>query len=164
MEEAAGEVGAALEAARERLHPVPGPVSNPERSEQLIDPVAEPGAGEAVEGAVEAEVLRDGQPLVEGGLLEDDAEPLPDVRRLRGHVQAEDARRALARAEQRREDAEEGGLPAAVGAEEAEERARRHAQRHTPERDVVAVAVRDVRDVDGLLGHGCGLNVKRLEG
>ncbi len=109
------------EAAREGLDQVAGSVGELEAGEELVRPGGQAGAREAVQMALVAQVLGDGQLLVEARGLEYDADRGPDRAGLGRDVVPEDARRARRRGEQGRQDAEERALPAPVGAEESED-------------------------------------------
>ena len=112
--------------------------------EGLVDAGAQRPPLQAVEASVVQEVLAHREPLVERRRLEDDAQPPPHGRRVGPHVGAEHLHRAFRGALQRRADAEQRGLAAAVGPEQRDKRARRHRQRHVVERDAAAVAVREM--------------------
>ncbi len=98
--------------------------------------------------ALVAQVLLDRELAVDARVLEDDAELAADVVRLRADVEAADARRAGGRGKDRREDAEERALPAAVRSEQREQLALAHLERHARERLAVAVAVAKIVDLD----------------
>ena len=72
-----------------------------------------------------AQVLLDGELDVERARLEDDAGLLADLPGFLGDIEAADGGRAARRNHECREDAEERGLAAAIGAEQAEDLRRR---------------------------------------
>ena len=93
-------------------------------------------AAQAVELAEHPELLADREDPVARLLpARDHVHDPADALRLGRHVEAEDARAALARQQQRREDLDQRGLAGAVGPQEAEELARRHLEIHAGERD-----------------------------
>ena len=85
-------------------------------------------------------------------MLKDHADPAPQ--RLGGPAQiaAQDARVAGLDRHQGREQPEEGGLAAAVGAEEAEDFAARDRKFDLAERLAIAIAEAQARDLDRGLG------------
>ena len=82
---------AALHAAGERLDLVRRPVGQLGELEQLDRATLDLGPRQAEVAAVDPEVLLDGELLVEGVLLRDDAEPGADLRAVAARVEAEDA-------------------------------------------------------------------------
>ncbi len=142
-----GDLGAPLEAARQARHDLPGPIGQADARQRFVDSGAQRPALQAVEPSVVQEVLAHREPLVECRRLKDDAQPSPHGRGIGPHVGAEHQHRAFRGALQRRADAEQRGLAAAVGPEQRDKRARRHRQRHVVERDAAAVAVREMADV-----------------
>jgi hypothetical protein len=97
---------------------------------QMSAPTARAGGPRAHPGLAvpqpchEHEVLPAGEDLVDGGELPGEADRPPHLRRVRDHVEAVDAERASVEAEERREDAHDGGLAGPVGAEQREDGAR----------------------------------------
>ena len=75
-----------------------------------------------------ADVFGDGQFFVEAGGLKDDADPLTDGLLLPGQIERQDGDAAGLERNEGREEAEEGGLAAAVGAEKGEDLAARRSK------------------------------------
>ena len=122
-QERLGELGPAREAAGEGLHPIVFSPPHPEAIEEGRGPLPERPPAHPEQVPVVDEVFKDGELGVEGRLLEDHPDAPPDGGGLPGDREAEDARppvRRPAGGEEGGEDAEEGGLPAAVGAEDRE--------------------------------------------
>lgn len=157
-----GEFDPPPHAAAEFLDVVLAPIGQAELVEVALDAGLELGAGHAEEPAVVAEVLLGGEFDVEAGALEDDAEALADGVGLGEGVAAEDADDGArpGGSEHGGDDAEEGGLAPAVGAEDAEDLALGDGEVDAVERGAVGlgVGVREVLDVDGGggLAHGWG--------
>ena len=87
------------------------------------------------------EVFADRQFLVEARRLENHAEMAADCVRLAEEIEAEKIGAAIGRPNERRKDAEESGLSAAVRAEQAENFAGIDRERDLIERPPLAVAV-----------------------
>lgn len=136
MEQGFGEFDAALEAARKRAHLVVPAVCQRQAPEKLVGAPGNRRPGEAVEAAVAGEIFAHRQFLVEGRILEDDADSRPDVAQpSRGDVGAENADPARGRERRRGENAEERAFAAPVGAEDAEKMARGDVEGNVAERD-----------------------------
>ena len=103
---------------------------------------------EAVERAEELEVLPGGRPLVDVRRLGDEVDPPADRLELARDVVAEHPRAPARRLRPAGEDADHRRLPGAVGAEQAEDLARRDLQADAVQRAHVAVALREVLDLD----------------
>src|SRR5215469_8919693 len=99
------------------------------------------------------EVFLGGQLLVETGGLEDHADLLANAVAIDSGAEAENPDATLRRGDQRREDAEERRLPAAVGAEKAEDFAGLDAQAQVVQRGPVAVGKAEIRDLDDGVAH-----------
>src|SRR5207245_11798018 len=93
---------------------LPRALAGHEPDEKRVDALGELRTAQAVEPAVMAEVLRDGELAVDARVLEDDAEPAAHrVRRAR-HVVTEDAGGTAVGRQEGGEDTEERALAAAV--------------------------------------------------
>ena len=147
-EERLRELGAPLEPARERAHPVAPALGQTEASRHRLDGGAEGRTGEPVEMPVVDEVLLHGERAVHARVLEDDAQAAADPVGLARHVVSEHARGTAAGGEQGGKDPKERALAPAVRTEEAEELAALDAQRDAVERDALAVAVAQLLDLE----------------
>ena len=142
-----GELDAAPEPPRQPLRELPRALGEPELDEKHVDALGELGTAQAVEPAVMAEVLLDGELAVDARVLEDDAEPAAHrVRRAR-HVVTEDAGGTAVGRQEGGEDTEEGALAATVRAEETEQLAARHGERHAGERLTSPEAAAQIYDL-----------------
>ena len=126
VEEAAGEVHLLALAGREGPDALLALLLEPDRVDELLDPLLPLAHAEAVELAEHPELLADGEHpvarlLPAGDHVHDPAELLG----LGGNVEAEDPGGSLRREEQGGQDLDEGRLAGPVRAEQAEELARR---------------------------------------
>src|SRR5262245_57790246 len=96
------------------------------------------------------QVLADGQPLVEGGRLEDDAQQAAYRPRVGGDVRAEYPHQARSGPQQGRDDPKERGLAPAVRAEQSEHLARGDRQAYVVERLAGPVRMSHMLDLDRL--------------
>mmetsp|Transcript_36033 Transcript_36033/g.87523 ORF Transcript_36033/g.87523 Transcript_36033/m.87523 type:complete len:1121 (-) Transcript_36033:371-3733(-) len=96
--------------------------------EHLLDRLVQRGAEEALERAVQPQVLRRREALEDHVHLRADAEGEADLRHLRRDALAVDARVARGRRDQPSEHRDGGGLPRAVGAEQRGDLPRAHLQ------------------------------------
>ena len=124
MQHALGQLGAAPHAAGERFDEVAGAVRQADGGEQLGGTALELGGAQPVEPALVAQVFGDGELLVEARRLEHDAHLSAHGRGVAADVVAEDGDGAALQRDQRRQQAEQRRLAAAVGAEEGEDLAR----------------------------------------
>src|SRR5581483_3644141 len=115
-----GQFDAPAQPARKRFHEIARAIGQLEPIEHLAFALVQALAPEAHERPLAAEVLADGELLVETGGLEHHAQSLPDFTRLPSGVKAQHRDRAMLDRDQRREEAEEGRLAAAVGTEDGE--------------------------------------------
>ena len=113
------EVEPALHAARVAADLAVGGEREPDPLEQLLRPGPALGAWDAVERALQPEVLAAGEQVVECGLLERGADRRADLRPLLHDVEAGDARGARRGGQERRQHVHRRRLPGAVRAEEA---------------------------------------------
>jgi hypothetical protein len=125
VDEAHGQVEATLHAAGVRLGGPVGGAGEGEALERSADALAQIGAGDRVELALEGEVLAPGRLGVEPVALGDDADRVAHAYRLGEDVDPSHARAAAVGSRQRGEDAHGGGLARSIGAEEPEDGARR---------------------------------------
>jgi hypothetical protein len=109
------------------------------------------------QAAEHLEVLASGEDLVDGGELPGEPEQLANRRGLVHHVASEDLGAARVRRQQRREHADERGLPGSVRAQQSEDRALRHVEVDTRERTRGAEALGHPLDVNGERGVRHGL-------
>ena len=121
VEERLGDLDAAREASGKGLHAVARAVRDLHPREELACAGAKRRAAEAEDGAVDEEVLEDGQLPIEARRLEDDAEAAAEAAEVARRREAVDAERARRGRKEGREELEEGRLAAAVRAEEGEE-------------------------------------------
>ncbi len=122
-------------------HRIVGAIGDAEALEKLRDPLVAFPRREPVQGGLQPQVLDDRELRVERGGLEDDPYAGADPLRFADRVGAEDRHRAGAREHERRHDAKQRRLAAAVGAEQREELARGHLHVDAGERLALAVAV-----------------------
>ena len=127
-----------------RLHGLRRPA---ERIEEVLDAVAR--GSQPVQTRVIGEVLARAEVPVEQRLMTEEADAPADAPALAAHVVAEHARGAGARAQQRREDAQQGRLPRAVRPEDDERRPRRQRQRDVVEGRALAVAAHETLQLNG---------------
>ena len=106
-------------AARERAHQVEPAVVELDGREQLVDAVLR--VVDAVQVGEELEVLLGGEVGVEQRVVADEADALAQLDRVLDHVEADDLRRALRGAGERREHLEQRRLAGAVRAEDRQE-------------------------------------------
>ena len=99
------------------------------------------------------EILCHGELAIEAGGLKDDADPPADRACLPRDVEPKDLDRAGLHGNQRREQAKERRLAAAVGADNGEDLACIDRQVQAGEGHAVAVAMPDLRDADSGLNH-----------
>ena len=122
VEQAAREVHLLALAGREGADLLLALLVEPDRVDQLVDPVPAVARRQAVELAEHPELLADGQDAVARLLAAGDHVHDPaDLLGLADDVEAEDPRRPLGRQEQRRQDLDQRRLAGAVRAEQAEE-------------------------------------------
>ncbi len=108
-----------------------------------------PLLGDAVDAAVEVQVLLDGEILVEREPLGHVADDLLDRFALGPDVKPADPARSAGRGEQAREHPDGRGLPGAVGTEKPEDLARGNLEREAVHGDEVAEAALEILDADG---------------
>src|SRR5437762_3390628 len=153
MQQPPSELGATRQSSRERLDEIVGPLRQIEIAKHLAHATAKRGSAQAVEMTVMNEIFRHGQLGIEAGILEDHAEPRANALGFPLEIVPEHAHSALAGPNQRREDLEQSGLAAAVGAEQSEDLAALDGEADSPQRFALAVAVSEVGDFDRR-GHG----------
>ena len=147
-----GDVEPPLHAAGVGLDPPVARVGEAEALERLGDPLAQRGAGDPVELALDDEVLAAGRVAVDAVLLADDADRVADAHGLREHVVAGDAGAAGVGARERGEDPDGGGLAGAVGPEQAEDGAGLDLEVEPVERaDVARVGLDEAVGLDGMM-------------
>ena len=120
VEHAAGDLEAAPHAAGVGADDGVAAVPEVDDAERFFDARGVLFAGHVVDVGVEAHVLVGGEAVVEGRVLEDEADGLADGVPLGGDVVAGDSGAAGGRAHEGAEDVDGGGLAGAVRAEEAE--------------------------------------------
>ena len=122
VEQAAGEVHLLALAGRQGADPLLALLVEPDRVDQLVDPVPAVARRQAVELAEHPELLADGQDPVARLLAAGDHVHDPaDLLGLALDVEAEDPGGPLRRQEERRQDLDQRRLAGAVRAEQAEE-------------------------------------------
>jgi hypothetical protein len=140
VDQAHGDVELALHTARVRAHQTTRCVGEPEPLQQLLCPPANLPRRQAVQVALEDEVLATRRVRVDARLLADDPDRPADTLPLTHDVMPSHHCAPLARSRERREDLHGGGLAGAVGAEQPEDRAARDLQVEAVERaDVLPV-------------------------
>src|SRR5262249_6593213 len=117
--------------------------------QQFADARIELSALQAVQMALMHQIFVSGELLIEAGRLEDDTDAPPNLLRLRGDIETEDANGAALGADQGRENAKGGGLAAAVGAEQSEDFASADGETQPIEGCSSSVVVKQPRDFDG---------------
>ena len=111
---------------------------------QMIDPLAQNGAGEAVKMTLMREVLAHPQFFVQARRLEDDPDAAAQGSGIAEQVEPENGGGAAGWPNEGGKDAEESGLAPAVRPEQAEDLTRSDAQGKMIERDTIAVAMGEV--------------------
>ncbi len=86
MQQTFGDLDAALQASGKLLHNVIAPVREAETRHDLLHAIAQLGAGEAVQMTLAAQVLSNGQSLIQALRLEHDSDAAPYRCRLPRHV------------------------------------------------------------------------------
>src|SRR3989441_2390359 len=121
VQDAAGDVGRAPHATRERPHRVVPSLAQLELAQQRVD--ARPGnaVGEAPQARGEAQVFSHRQVAVERGVLKHEPDAAPHGEALAHDVVSRDARSAAGGREESREQVNRGGLTGAVRPEQAKE-------------------------------------------
>ena len=94
VDEGARDLEPPLHAGGERPHQGVAPIRELDEMQHLVDPALAPRRRHAIDEAMEIEVLVDGQAIVEGRLLEHDAEAAPRLQRVGDDVDAADPRGA----------------------------------------------------------------------
>ena len=135
---------AALQSAGQRLDDIARTVAQVKLDQEMVDPLVEGGAGEAIQMPLVRKVFAHPQFLVEARGLENDPNAAAESDRIAEEVEPENRRGTAPRPNERRKDAEKGGLAAAVRAEETENLAPRDADRELVERDAFAVAMGEI--------------------
>jgi hypothetical protein len=120
VEEASSELEPPFHPTGERSDPVAPPVLELHELEELADPTLADARRHAVGVPVEAEVLLGRQRLVQGRLLEHEADRSTDPGLVANDIVSVDDRRAGRGPEQRAQHPDRRRLAGAVGAEEAE--------------------------------------------
>src|SRR6185369_15320469 len=136
------------------LHQVAAAVCQAEPFHGAFHALGEDGAAEAVQVTLGAEVLLDGEGFVEALRLENHADMLADFRRITLDVEAGDDGVAVGGHHHGGENAEEGGLAAAIRPQQAEDLALLYLEADIREGHTVAVAVGKVLNLD----HNPGLS------
>ena len=113
-------------------------------------------AGQAIDAAVEIDVLLDGEFVVEREPLAHVADARLDLLGVAHDVEARHAALAGSRCEQAAEHADGGGLARAVGSEKTEDLAAPHAEAHAGDGLECAETLHEVADLDNRLGGGGG--------
>ena len=129
------------------------PARKPGRLQGPLLPLGQEGPAQAVDAAEKAQVLRDGQVLVEAEPLAHVADAALHRLGVPGHVHSEDAGAARGGPQQAAEHPDDGGLSGAVASEQAEDFPFLHRQRqivHGPE------GAEALREAVGLHGGGTG--------
>ena len=141
-----------LHAAGVGLDQPVGRVGEAEALERLGRPLAQRGAGDPVELALDDEVLAAGRVHVDAVLLADDADRVADAHGLGEHVVAGDAGAARVGGGEGGEDADGRGLARPVGAEQAEDGARLDLEVEAVERtDVARIGLDEAVGLDGVM-------------
>ena len=144
--DAAGDVQAPREAARELLWAEALVVAEAYELDRLVDEPPAPRSVVDVEAAEVVDVLADGELLEDGHLLRHHADAALEVVAGGSHRLPEELDRALVVGEQLQDAVDGGRLAASVGAQQAEDLALGDAQVEVVERKEVAVALDEVLD------------------
>src|SRR6266702_2187556 len=130
VEQAARDLQAALHPAREGAHLAAAPLTEPDQVQDLVQAGGHGVARDPVQLGVEAQVLLGGEVVVQGGVLEDQADAPPHLGLALDHVEAGHAGAPRARPQQRAQHRDGGRLAGAVGPQEPEGLAGRDAEAH----------------------------------
>src|SRR5262245_7829664 len=148
VHEGARDLEPSLHASGERAHQALAPVEQLDEHEHVLDAKAALGRRHAVDQAVEIEVLVKREAVVEGRLLEHDAEALPRGERLFHHIDAADAGGPAVGLQDGAKDMPESGLAGAVGAEQREQLTRPYREAYVVERKRAAEPLAHSIDFD----------------
>src|SRR5438445_4461200 len=121
MQQRLRELDAALESAGQRLDQIVGTCIDSELREHRGAPLPEPLAGYSVEPPMMRQVFGDRELAIDAGMLKHNSYSPAHLGGGAGEIVAEHAPMARIDRDQRREDAEQSGLAAAIGAKEAED-------------------------------------------
>src|SRR6266511_4081423 len=116
--------------AREGAHLAAAPLTEPDQVQDLVQAGGHGVARDPVQLGVEAQVLLGGEVVVQGGVLEDQADAPPHLGLALDHVEAGHAGAPRARPQQRAQHRDGGRLAGAVGPQEPEGLAGRDAEAH----------------------------------
>src|SRR6266498_4052256 len=158
VEQAARDLQAALHPAREGAHLAAAPLTEPDQVQDLVQAGGHGVARDPVQLGVEAQVLLGGEVVVQGGVLEDQADAPPHLGLALDHVEAGHAGAPRARPQQRAQHRDGGRLAGAVGPQEPEGLAGRDAEAHAAD-GLDLVEPRDQAlglDGGGAVGRGPG--------
>src|SRR5438093_1089431 len=120
VQQPTGDLEAAFHAAGERLHQVIAPLVQFEHPQQHFTPRPPGVPRHVVQHPVDVHVLPRRELAVETRIMEDDAEPLADFRRMHGDVESVELERARRRAQQGGEHLDGSGLAGAIRPQERE--------------------------------------------
>src|SRR6266542_1013318 len=130
VEQAARDRQASRHPAREGAHLAAAPLTEPDPVQDLVQAGGHGVARDPVQLGVAAQVLLGGEVVVQGGVLEDQADAPPHLGLALDHVEAGHAGAPRARPQQRAQHRDGGRLAGAVGPQEPEGLAGRDAEAH----------------------------------
>src|ERR1035437_7625260 len=162
VEQAFGQLDAALHTAGKCFHAVAGAVQQSYTREYLCDSLLEFGAAQPVEMSLMPEIFIGGELGVDALGLEDDADVAAQGAGLANGVQAGDHGAAGSRNHERGKNSEQSGLAAAVRTEKTEEFGGANVERDAVERDAILVAMHEI--ANGNSNDGLGRGRGRLSG
>jgi hypothetical protein len=149
VEETAGDLEPSLHPARVEPSLLVGPVGKADHFEQLGHAGVDVRARQPIHHAVEAEVLRSRQVVVERELLENEPDVRPYRVRCPRHVVARDSGDPTRRMQQRAQHRDGRRLTGPIGAEESEQLAGLDTERNAVNRGEVAEPFDQIVDFDG---------------
>ncbi len=149
MDHAFGQFDPPPQSAGERLGTFAGPIAQAEPIEHFILPAGKLLAVKSVQMSLMTDVFGDGELLVEAGRLKHDSDSLADGLSLASQVKGENLDPALLERNQRRQQAKQRGLTAAVGSEKGEDFTPLDRQVQVVDRQPLAVMVDETVDLNG---------------
>ena len=144
MQEAFGELDAALHATRESLDAFPGAIGEADASQDFVDALFQSRAAKTVKMSLVPEIFIGGQFQIDALRLEDDADMPAERSRLANRIQSDNCGAPRTRHHQGRKNPEESSLSAAVRAEQPKQFRGTNVKGNSVERGSILIAVYQV--------------------